>query len=51
MYERLADGDPPARALRTAQLETAASHAHPFFWAPFVYVAGPGLDLDGGERR
>ena len=41
MYQGLADGLAPADALRTAQRRLAARHPHPYYWAPFVYVAGP----------
>ena len=41
-YRGLIAGADPAEALRTAQLETAAEHPHPFFWAPFSYLAAPG---------
>ena len=43
-YRELISGADPAGALRTAQLETAAEHPHPFFWAPFSYLAAPGPD-------
>lgn len=41
MYQGLADGLAPADALRTAQRHLALRHPHPYYWAPFVYVAGP----------
>ncbi len=41
MYQGLADGLTPAEALRSAQRRLAAHHPHPYYWAPFVYVAGP----------
>ena len=41
MYQGLADGLAPADALRTAQRHLAARRPHPYYWAPFVYVAGP----------
>jgi tetratricopeptide (TPR) repeat protein len=37
-YERLRDGDKPAEALRTAQLEIKGERPHPYYWAPFVLV-------------
>ena len=40
-YERLAAGTTPSLALRDAQLATAEDHPHPYFWAPFSYVASP----------
>ena len=43
-YRGLITGADPADALRTAQLETSAEHPHPFFWAPFSYLAAPGPD-------
>lgn len=41
LYQHLVAGHPPAEALRRAQLATSQSHPHPFFWAPFAYVAQP----------
>jgi CHAT domain-containing protein len=41
LYARLTAGDPPHRALRRAQLDTAAEQPHPYFWAPFTYVGFP----------
>lgn len=41
LYGRLAAGATPAQALREAQLHTAAQHPHPYYWAPFTYVAAP----------
>jgi CHAT domain-containing protein len=38
-YGHLVDGRPPADALRRAQQSTARVHSHPFYWAPFAYVA------------
>lgn len=46
-YRRLTAGDDPANALRRAQLGTAAEHPHPFYWAPFTYVASPETTLTG----
>ena len=40
-YRALVAGVHPAHALRSAQLATAARHPHPFFWAPFSYLASP----------
>jgi tetratricopeptide (TPR) repeat protein len=40
-YTRLASGATPSVALREAQLATAEDHPHPYFWAPFSYVASP----------
>ncbi len=40
-YRALVAGVPPAYALRSAQLGTAARHPHPFYWAPFSYLASP----------
>jgi CHAT domain-containing protein len=38
-YEHVKSGLPPARALARAKQELRASpaHAHPFYWAPFVF--------------
>jgi hypothetical protein len=44
MYAELAGGLPPAEALRRAQLAAAARSAHPYRWAPFVYVASPSAE-------
>lgn len=41
LYARLSAGEPPARALQQAQLVVATHHAHPYYWAPFVYVGAP----------
>jgi len=38
-YGRLADGAPPAAALRAAQLDSAGRNAHPYYWAPFTLTA------------
>ena len=40
-YRELVAGRAPPEALRRAQLAIADHHPHPFFWAPFVYVAQP----------
>lgn len=40
-YELLAAGHRRAQALRTAQLELAAEHPHPYHWAPFVLLGAP----------
>jgi CHAT domain-containing protein len=47
MYAGLAQGLPPAQALRQAQLGMAASSPHPYRWAPFVYVASPSAEPVG----
>jgi CHAT domain-containing protein len=39
LYSHLASGSHPADALRRAQQSTARHHPHPFYWAPFAYVA------------
>ncbi|HYP43748.1 MAG TPA: CHAT domain-containing protein [Propionibacteriaceae bacterium] len=39
LYGHLVGGSHPADALRQAQLATARHHPHPFYWAPFAYVA------------
>jgi CHAT domain-containing protein len=44
-YRGLVAGLHPAYALRSAQLATAARQPHPFFWAPFSYLASPVSDL------
>jgi CHAT domain-containing protein len=31
-------GEPPAAALRLAQLAVKARYAHPFYWAPFILI-------------
>ncbi len=41
LYRHLAAGRAPAHALREAQLATAERWPHPFYWAPFSYVASP----------
>jgi CHAT domain-containing protein len=41
LYTRLAAGADPGAALREAQLATAENRPHPYFWAPFSYVAAP----------
>ena len=43
MYRGLVDGLDPANALRAAQRHIAAHHPHPYYWAPFAYVAGPSI--------
>jgi CHAT domain-containing protein len=49
MYANLAEGMPPAQALRRAQLTAAAGSPHPYRWAPFVYVASPSAEPPGGR--
>jgi CHAT domain-containing protein len=39
LYRELAAGSAPATALRTAQLEVSEVWEHPYYWAPFSYVA------------
>jgi tetratricopeptide (TPR) repeat protein len=39
LYSHLVAGSHPADALRRAQQATARHHPHPFYWAPFAYVA------------
>ncbi len=59
LYEELATGASPARALQRAQLRIARQYAHPYFWAPFSYLASPRLarggvhadGIRGGEVR
>ena len=41
LYQGLAGGVPPARALREAMLGVADHHPHPYYWAPFSFVAAP----------
>ena len=41
LHRHLDAGTPPAEALRRAPLDVALHHSHPYYWAPFVYVAGP----------
>jgi CHAT domain-containing protein len=31
----------PSQALRSAQLEIKSQHAHPYYWAPFIFVGRP----------
>lgn len=40
-YDRLNAGDPPAEALRQAQLQAAVLRPHPYYWAPFTYLHSP----------
>ncbi|MGH9185674.1 MAG: CHAT domain-containing protein [Acidimicrobiales bacterium] len=49
LYRHLLDGAHPAVALRRAQLATADSHPHPFYWAPFTYVATTSPASDGSK--
>lgn len=45
LYAGLSDGLGAADALRRAQLEIVAgggNRAHPYYWAPFIVVAGTG---------
>jgi CHAT domain-containing protein len=37
-YTQLRAGAPPSAALRSAQCELLRTHAHPFFWSPFVLL-------------
>jgi len=39
-YGRLRAGEPPAKALRNAQLATRAEHPHPYMWAAFALYGG-----------
>jgi CHAT domain-containing protein len=49
-YARLAAGASPSAALQQAQLVTAETHPHPYYWAPFSYVATP-HPLTSGDHR
>ncbi len=40
-HRHLAGGVDPAAALRLAQRSTRETATHPYFWAPFSYVAAP----------
>ena len=40
-HSGLRDDLTPERALREAQLAALARRPHPYYWAPFVYVASP----------
>lgn len=40
LHAHLDAGIPTAEALRRAQLDVAIDHSHPYYWAPFVHVAG-----------
>ncbi|HEY5821779.1 MAG TPA: CHAT domain-containing protein [Propionibacteriaceae bacterium] len=40
-YRHLLSGQGPAEALRQAQLTVAEEQPHPYFWAPFTYLASP----------
>lgn len=51
MYGHIASGASPAEALRRAQLSTIAEHPHPYYWAPFSYVASPAVPLGGNHVR
>lgn len=37
-YKRLRAGEPPATALRAAQIGLKEQHPHPYYWAPFVLM-------------
>ena len=37
-YKRLQSGLPPQTALRAAELEIRLEYAHPYYWAPFVFI-------------
>lgn len=41
LYEHLAAGTPPDRALRLAQLHAAESQPHPFYWGAFSFLVSP----------
>jgi tetratricopeptide (TPR) repeat protein len=49
-YRELVAGRDTAAALRTAQLATSARHSHPFFWAPFTFVASPHRSAPGAPH-
>ncbi len=42
LYRRLSAGDAPPTAVRAAGQRVRQTHPHPYFWAPFSYVAAPG---------
>jgi len=42
LYERLAVGDVPVRALRDTMLDLRAEYPHPYHWAPFVVTGKSG---------
>ncbi len=37
-YKHLTDGLPPRSALRQAALEVKKDYAHPYYWAPFIFI-------------
>jgi CHAT domain-containing protein len=41
-YTRLAQGTPPAAALRAAQQQTREAYPHPYYWAAFVLIGTRG---------
>jgi hypothetical protein len=41
LYPYLLAGERPATALRLAQMQLRTLYPHPYYWAPFVTVAGP----------
>ena len=49
-HRHLAAGDSPAGALRAAQLAAAVGDPHPFYWAPFAFVAAPATSSLDKER-
>lgn len=51
LYQLLAAGEPPDRALRTAQLHAAESQPHPFYWGAFSYLVNPRVEDPRGSRR
>ncbi len=42
LHRHLAAGDDADDALRHAALAVRATHAHPYFWAPFSFLGAPG---------
>jgi CHAT domain-containing protein len=42
LYQRLAAGDAPVRALRDTMLDLRAEYPHPYHWAPFVVTGKSG---------
>jgi tetratricopeptide (TPR) repeat protein len=50
MYGQIAAGLGPAEALRRAQLAIMADYPHPYYWAPFSYVASPAAAPIGANR-
>ncbi len=51
LHGHLSDGRGPAHAVRLTQLAIRERHPHPYYWAPFGFVASPALGRQRSGNR